>query len=87
VPSLDAADLQSVALSPDGSELAVAVQPSPTLLDLDVYSLTGGGVRTWSLRGTAAGQWSVDRPATNNAPEPHRDDDPPASAAPEENRP
>ena len=67
VPSLDAADLQSVALSPDGSELAVAVQPSPTLLDLDVYSLTGGGVRTWSLRGTAAGQWSVDRPATNNA--------------------
>jgi hypothetical protein len=61
-PTLSDANLQSLALSPDGSQLALAVQSSPTVLDLDVYSLTGGGVRTWSLRGAAAAQWSVDIP-------------------------
>jgi hypothetical protein len=60
VPALSLADLQSVALSPDGTQLAVAVQPSPALLDLDVYSLADGGVRTWSLHGAAAAQWSID---------------------------
>ena len=60
VPALFAGRLQSVALSPDGSQLAVGVQASPTVLDLDVYSLAGGGVRTWSLRGAAAAQWSID---------------------------
>jgi hypothetical protein len=60
VPPVSLAALQSVALSPDGTRLAVAVQPRPTLLDLNVFSLTGGAMRTWSLRGAAAGQWSIE---------------------------
>ena len=27
-----------------------------------MYSLTGGGVRTWSLRGAAAARWSIGVP-------------------------
>jgi hypothetical protein len=60
VPTVSLAALQSVALSPDGTQLAVAVEASPTLLNLNVFSLTGGGRRTWSLRGSQAGQWSID---------------------------
>jgi hypothetical protein len=60
VPPVSPAALQSVALSPDGTQLAVAVAASPTLLDLDVFSLTGGNRRTWSLRGAQAGQWSIE---------------------------
>jgi hypothetical protein len=60
VPAVSLAALQSVALSPDGTQLAVAVEASPTLLHLNVFSLAGGGVRTWSLRGTQAGQWSIE---------------------------
>ena len=60
VPTLYRGSLQSVALSPDGAQLAVGVQASPAVLDLDVYSLSGGAVRTWSLRGAAAAQWSID---------------------------
>jgi hypothetical protein len=62
VPPVVPGELQSVALSPDGSRLAVATQPSQHVLDLDVYSLTGGGVRIWSLTGAAAARWSVDIP-------------------------
>jgi hypothetical protein len=60
VPTVSLAALQSVALSPDGTQLAVAVQASPTLLNLNVFSLTGGRLRTWSLRGAQAGQWSIE---------------------------
>jgi hypothetical protein len=67
VPELSRGDLQSVALSPDGTQLAVAMQASPTVLNLDVYSLTGGGVRTWSLRGAAAARWSIDIPDSNES--------------------
>jgi hypothetical protein len=67
VPTLSRGDLQSVALSPDGTQLAVALQASPTVLDLDVYSLTGGGVRTWSVRGAAAARWSIDIPDSNQS--------------------
>jgi hypothetical protein len=67
VPTLSRGDLQSVALSPDGTQLAVALQASPTVLDLDVYSLTGGGVRTWSVRGAAAARWSVDIPDSDQS--------------------
>jgi hypothetical protein len=49
--------LEGASLSPDGTRLAVAigndVPPAPTTLRLSVYSLPGGTVRTWSLRGKA----------------------------------
>jgi hypothetical protein len=67
VPALSRGDLQSIALSTDGTRLAVAMQASPGVLDLDVYSLTGGGVRTWSLRGAAAARWSIDIPDSNES--------------------
>jgi hypothetical protein len=60
VPTVSLAALQSVALSPNGTQLAVARAASPTLLDLDVFSLTSGDRRTWSLRGAQAGQWSIE---------------------------
>jgi hypothetical protein len=37
------------------------VQSSLTALGLNVYSLTGGGVRTWVPRGPEV-QWSIDIP-------------------------
>jgi hypothetical protein len=67
VPTVSLTALQSVALSPDGTQLAVALDASPTLLDLDVFSLTGGGWRTWSLRGGWAGQWSIENAATGDS--------------------
>jgi hypothetical protein len=60
LPGLEAGEpvFESASLSPDGTELAVAtgnaVPPAPTSLQLSVYSLAGGAVRTWSLRGAAA---------------------------------
>ena len=53
-PKVSLSGLDGVALSPDGTQLAVAAQVSPDELGLDVYSLTGGGVRTWSLSGAQA---------------------------------
>lgn len=53
-PKVSLSGLDGVALSPDGTQLAVAAQVSPDELGLDVYSLTGGGVRTWSLSGAEA---------------------------------
>jgi hypothetical protein len=49
--------LNAAALSPDGTRLAVAVQPSPEELDLTVYSLTGGTPRTWPVRGAAISRY------------------------------
>ena len=50
--------LEAASLSPDGTKLAVAtgndVPPDPTTLQLSVYSLSSGAVRTWSLHGSAA---------------------------------
>jgi hypothetical protein len=45
------------ALSPDGSQLAIAVEPNnvksdPSLQQIRVYSLATGAVRTWSADGT-----------------------------------
>lgn len=60
LPGLEAGApvLEAASLSPDGTKLAVAtgndVPPDPTTLQLSVYSLPGGAVRSWSLPGTAA---------------------------------
>jgi hypothetical protein len=60
LPGLESGEpvLEGASLSPDGTKLAVAtgdaVPPAPTSLELSVYSLPGGAVRTWSLHGTAA---------------------------------
>jgi len=60
LPGLEAGApvLEAASLSPDGTKLAVAtgnaVPPGPTSLQLSVYPLHGGAVRTWSLHGTAA---------------------------------
>ena len=48
--------LQAVALSPDGTKLAVGLQANSDELDLDVFSLPGGAERTWSVHGAAVGQ-------------------------------
>ncbi len=53
-PKVSLSDLDGVALSPDGTRLAVATEGSSGELDLDVYSLAGGGVRTWSLSAAEA---------------------------------
>ena len=53
-----ASQLQAVALSPDGTRLAVGVQTGSDELDLDVYSLPGGAARTWSVRGAGVAQSS-----------------------------
>jgi hypothetical protein len=59
LPGLEAGApvFEGASLSPDGTKLAVftgkAVPAGPTSLQLSVYSLPGGAVRTWSLQGTA----------------------------------
>jgi hypothetical protein len=55
-PKVDGRDVQGVALSPDGTQLAVAAQVSADEQDLSMYSLSGGGVRTWSVTGAGASQ-------------------------------
>jgi hypothetical protein len=62
VPLVPVNEVEGMAMSPDGRELALAVRPVPSdspldktgELDLRVYPLYGGTVRTWSLHGPAA---------------------------------
>jgi hypothetical protein len=62
VPLVPVNEVEGMAVSPDGRELALAVNAVPSTgpgdraseLDLRVYPLPGGTVRTWSLRGPAA---------------------------------
>lgn len=48
------ADVEGVALSADGTRLAVGAQVSSIDLQLDVYSVATGSVRTWSFTGPRA---------------------------------
>jgi hypothetical protein len=57
--------LTGFALSPDGSQLAIAVQPNNVkkdrnLLQIRTYSLRTGAVRTWSADGRGIGQGADD---------------------------
>jgi hypothetical protein len=55
-----------VALSPDGSKLALAVQPNnlnePNLQEIRVYTLATGVVRTWYANGTIGSEAMTPRP-------------------------
>ena len=53
-PAVAGADIEGVALSPNGTQLAVAAQASTIDLDLSVYSVATGSVRTWSFTGPRA---------------------------------
>jgi hypothetical protein len=53
-PAVPAGDIEGVALSPDGTRLAVAAQVSSIDIELDVYSVATGAVRTWSMTGPRA---------------------------------
>jgi hypothetical protein len=53
-PGVAGGEIEGVALSPDGTQLAVAAQVSTIDIELSVYSVTTRASRTWSFTGPRA---------------------------------